>query len=196
MQDTLNIDKLNAHCTHGPKTVGAPSRGSVQHPSGPPAVCPPKALRGDDRPRALSLHNHMEGVDPRTSPGGCAGDETWPQTRVPRGGPEPSRAQLLQGRAASEEPQAPTAPGLPLANPETVPPCPSLVLWCASRPDLFPLARRTRSRSVTRPPLRQGGGAAVGKVRSGSSPRPGELRFEYEVRSGGPNRPPDGGLRA
>ena len=171
---------MNAHCTHGPKTVGAPSRGSVQYPSGPPAVRStpsPGWLSAGRRPAPGSLS--PKGVDPV--------DETWPQPRVPRGGPEPSRAQLLQGRAASDEPKSSLQPqGCHSLKPRDGTPVSKLgplVRKQAGFPRPLATARHP-SRPATRPPSRQGGGTAVGEGPEWSaSPRPGErpgLR-SYEV---------------
>ena len=153
---------------------------SIRSPRGSPGVggaasadlgygAPPSSRVRGEWPAPGSLS--PRGVGPQGS------DETWPQSRVPRGGPEPSRAQLLQGRAASDKNPNGQSPGLPLANPETA--NPRVQAWssgaqagrilCGNQPR--PLARRTRSfRPVTRP-LREGV-AAVGKVQSVPGPRP------------------------
>ena len=134
---------------------------------GPTSIRSPRVSGEWPAPGSLS----PRGVDPQGS------DETWPQPRVPCGEPGPSRAQLLQGRAASDKNPNGQSPGLPLANPETA--NPRVQAWssgaqagrilCGNQPR--PLARRTRSfRPVTRP-LREGF-AAVGKVQSVPGPRP------------------------
>ena len=120
---------------------------------GPTSIRSPRVSGEWPAPGSLS----PRGVDPQGS------DETWPQPRVPCGEPEPSRAQLLQGRAASDKNPNGQSPGLPLANPETA--NPRVQAWssgaqagrilCGNQPR--PLARRTRSfRPVTRP-LSRGG---------------------------------------
>lgn len=115
---------MNAHCTHGPKTVGAPSRGSVPHPSGPPADV--KNPRGD-RPRALCLRT--EGVRPQGRM------RRSPSPGSPQRGPEPSRAQLLLGRAASlrRNSKLPLAPTRVCPTGSRQPPekGPRVLAWCS-----------------------------------------------------------------
>ena len=142
----------------GPTSIrsprGSPGDGGAASADSGYGAPPPSRVRGEwPAPGSLS----PRGVGPKGS------DETWPQSRVPRGGPEPSRAQLLQGRAASDKNPDGRSPGLPLANPETA--NPRVQAWssgaqagrilCGNQPR--PLARRTRSfRPVTRP-LSRGG---------------------------------------
>ena len=102
---------------------------SIRSPRGPPAPFPGDGLRGLATGPGLSVSQRSRSLSP-------GNDETWPQPRVPRGGPEPSRAQLLQGRAASDEPlKSSLESGASFSQipSDTVPPCSSLVLWCAKQ---------------------------------------------------------------
>ena len=153
--------------------MGAPSRGSVQYPSGPPAV----HSAGGDRPRALCLPEESTQSTRRgPSPGSPAGD---PNRRVPSS----SRAvRPLRRTLSSLQPQ-----GCHSLEPRTR--YPRVPAWSsgaqAGRISASPCyGAPPESTGDTSPlPHGRGGGTAVGEVQSGASPRPGErpgLR-SYEV---------------
>ena len=131
----------------GPISIRSPRRG-VPTPSAGGVPAPGSLSPQGVVPHYLSLR------------GGFAGDETWPQPRVPRGGPEPSRAQLLQGRAASDETLSYLQPqGSHSLKPRDG--TPSVQAWSSGAQAgriQFQLCFAPPSRPVTRPPSLSGRG--------------------------------------
>lgn len=174
---------MNAHCTHGPKTVGAPSRGSVQHPSGPPAVYAsrgpsPRWKTGPGLSVSQGVPNPQGGGTRRgPRPGSPAGD---PNRRVP------SSFRAVRPQKVTQAPPSPRA-ATRLTPRLAQPRVQARSFWCASRPDpQNPLVSSPRKTTGDTSPFlfrKEGLQSAVGKVRS-ERPESGSLQGRwYEDRS-------------